>query len=248
MPPELTGPESIRLARSNWRRSQIIEAALRLLETTGFHQMSVNELAKEAGISVGTIYQYVKNKGDILQLVIEDILDAYAEQVPAAMAGIDDPVERLSAGFIAYCRVVDGRRAVTTLGYRESRSLDRDGLQRVMHLEEETTKLLVACLDEGVDSGALIEHDTDLTAWNLILLAHMWSLKHWHFAQGRSVDDYAWAQLALMLRAVINPDAERKYARLLELPGTSAVRPRSTATPRPHASLGPTTPEASRHV
>src|ERR1700728_474595 len=104
-PAELIGPEAIRAARSKWRRRQIVEAALPILETKGFHQMSVNDLADEAGVSVGTIYQYVKNKEDVLLLVIKDIFATYAEEAPSAMAGIEDPLLRLSAGYHAYCRV-----------------------------------------------------------------------------------------------------------------------------------------------
>lgn len=215
---EPTGPEAIRLARSKWRRDQIVGAALSLLETTGFQQMSVNDLAKQAGISVGTIYQYVHSKEDILLLVIQDILDTYAEAIPAAMEGVEDPMERLSAAFRACCTVVDTHRAGTSLGYRESHILDKQALAQVSDMEEKTTALLVSCLDDAVEAGALIAHDTDLTGWNLVLLAHMWSLKHWHVAKNRSVEYYAQAQLALALRALTTPEARRKYGELLELP------------------------------
>jgi TetR/AcrR family transcriptional regulator, cholesterol catabolism regulator len=223
-PAELSGPEAIRAARSNWRRRQIVDAAMPILEGKGFHQMSVNDLAGEAGVSVGTIYQYVKNKEDVLLLVIKDILDTYAVEVPAAMAGIDDPLERLSVGYRAYCGVVDGRRAATLVGYGESRTLDKEGLELVKRLENETTALIVSCLDEGVRAGLLAEHDTELSGWNLVMLAHMWSLKHWHMSVSRSLDEYARDQLAMTLRAVVLPEMQGRYAALLHLPA-----PRSAA-------------------
>lgn len=205
------GPEAIKAARGEWRRSQIVDAATRLLGSQGFHQMSVSELAREAGISVGTIYQYVKNKEDILLLVMRDILEAYRDNVPRAMEGFDDPLDRLSSGFTAYCRVVDNRRAGTVLAYRESSTLGKTALREMKQLEEETTGLLVACLKECVEAEILYEHDSDTLGWDLTLLAHMWSLKHWHFGSRMSIDEYARLQFAVVVSPIIREELATRY-------------------------------------
>lgn len=218
-----TGPEAIREARASWRRGQIVEAAIRLMEEQGFHQMSVSSLAKEAGISVGTIYQYLESKEDILLLILEDVLRAYAREVPEAMAGLGDPLERLASGFLAYCGVVDSHQATTLLAYRESRSLTRAGLQVVIALEEETTGLLVAELDAAVAAGSLYPHDTGLVGWNLMILAHMWALKHWRFGAYQDVAAYGRSQLALVLGGLISGGCRERYGDLLVLPGATGV-------------------------
>jgi AcrR family transcriptional regulator len=48
------------------RREQILEAAIRLFVDKGFENSSVDEIAKEAGLSKGTIYWYFKSKFEIL--------------------------------------------------------------------------------------------------------------------------------------------------------------------------------------
>jgi AcrR family transcriptional regulator len=48
------------------RREQILEAATRLFVDKGFENSSVDEIAKEAGLSKGTIYWYFKSKFEIL--------------------------------------------------------------------------------------------------------------------------------------------------------------------------------------
>src|SRR4051794_83452 len=169
------GPEAIREARAQWRRGQIIDAAAQLMEEHGFHEMSVNALAKAAGLSVGTIYQYVEDKTDILLLVIVDILEAYRQDVPPAMEGHDDPLERLAAAFDAYCRVVGSRRSATVLAYRESKTLSPEGRKTIMGLEIETTGFLLGCLDDAVEAGLLLPCDTTLIAHNLTVLAHAWA-------------------------------------------------------------------------
>lgn len=227
--PAGTGPDAIRAARASWRRQQIVDAAVHLMEQRGFHDMSVSALAREAGISVGTVYQYLDTKEQILLLIIEDVLESYARDVPKAMVELDDPLERLAAGFLAYCSVVDTHRAAAVLAYRESGSLDHAGLQRVIGLEVETTGLLVAELDAACAAGILRPHETELAGWDLTMLAHMWALKRRHLTGHADVAAYGRAQLALLLGGLV-VDRER-YGPLLDPASpSSGRRPTGKAT------------------
>lgn len=233
------GPEAVRAARASWRRQQIVEAATRLMEEQGFHEMSVSSLAREAGISVGTVYQYLDNKESILLLILEDVLETYAQEVPEAMAGLGDPLERLAAGFLTYCGIVDSHRAAAVLAYRESGSLGRAGLQRVIALEVGTTGLLVAELDAACAAGILRPHDTGLVGWNLIMLAHMWALKHRHLGAYTDVAAYGRAQLAVLLGGLVVDQDRKRYAHLLGTPASRGRTPAVAAAPVGDATGGP---------
>lgn len=217
---ETDGPEAIKAVRTTWRLSQIAAAATRLLRTQGFHQMSVNALAKEAGISVGTIYQYVTTKEDILLLVLVDIFESYRREVGEAMEGVDDPVHRLAAGFHAYCGVVDSHRSATVLAYQESRTLAKAGREDVKQQELETNDLFKRCIDEAIEQGLIAEVDSSLLSFDLAVLAHTWALKSWHFHDRMSVEEFASTQLALVLGAVLLPGMAERYQSLL-LPSVS---------------------------
>lgn len=208
------GPEVVREARAQWRRSQIVEAATELMEEHGFHGMSVNALAQRAGLSVGTIYQYVEDKTDILLLVILDILEAYRRDVPGAMEGHDDPIRRLAAGFEAYCRIIDSRRYATVLTYRESKTLPVEGRKTIMALEVETTGLLKQCVDEAMAASLVVPCDTELVAHNLTVLAHAWALKHWRLRKHLTLEEYIARQIALTIKAIVAPGYARRYAAL----------------------------------
>lgn len=182
-----------------WRRSQIISAAVRILENESFDQMSMSELAEEAKISVGTIYQYVKSKEDVLVMVIVDILEAYREAMTPILESEPDPVARLRQAFRAYSEVVESRRSAVVLGYGASRALSADGRKRVKELEEETTGMLADCVRYGVDAGSFTAASPDLVAWDLAVLAHTWALKYWHMAPLQTFDDYVEAQLGAVL-------------------------------------------------
>ncbi|WP_040791759.1 TetR/AcrR family transcriptional regulator [Nocardia paucivorans] len=221
---ELLDPhDAARRARAAQRSRQLLTAAARLMEREGSEAVSMQALAAEAGVSVGLIYRYFGSKDEVLYAVILDVLDAFAAAVPAAVAAAgDDPVRRLAAAFTAYCHVINEHRHAAVLTYRESKSLDEAGRERIKQLEIETSQPLRQAVRDGVDAGLLTTSDPDLVAYNLLLLAHAWALKHWYFQRTMSLDSYIDAQLALALRAVIVPDHIDRYTDLLTAPGNHA--------------------------
>jgi AcrR family transcriptional regulator len=56
------------------RREQILEAATRVFADKGFSRATTREVAREAGISEGTIYNYFKDK-EALLMAIMDVLN-----------------------------------------------------------------------------------------------------------------------------------------------------------------------------
>jgi AcrR family transcriptional regulator len=56
------------------RREQILEAALAVFSRRGFGQATVADVAQEAGTSVGTIYNYYRDKHDLLISLIANNL------------------------------------------------------------------------------------------------------------------------------------------------------------------------------
>ncbi|HSM89373.1 MAG TPA: helix-turn-helix domain-containing protein, partial [Desulfobacterales bacterium] len=55
------------------RRRQIADAAVRLFIERGFHKTTTRQIARAAGISIGSLYEYFNCKEDILYLVCDFI-------------------------------------------------------------------------------------------------------------------------------------------------------------------------------
>ena len=53
------------------RREQIVEAATRVFAQKGFRRATTREVAREAGISEGTIYNYFEDKDALLMAILE---------------------------------------------------------------------------------------------------------------------------------------------------------------------------------
>src|SRR5260370_4699146 len=77
------------------RRAQIVEAATRLVARKGFAKTVVRDIAEEANISVGLVYEYVRSKEDILFLIYEHWSRVWGEGLEKAIARGKDPLEQL---------------------------------------------------------------------------------------------------------------------------------------------------------
>ena len=96
----------LRAKRSEMMVSELEEVALRLFDQRGFADVTVEEIASEARISVRTFYRYFAAKEDVLQLRI----DRRSEVLREALAGrpVDEPPLRsLRLALVEEFSVVD---------------------------------------------------------------------------------------------------------------------------------------------
>src|SRR3989337_3574158 len=67
------------------RHEQIFRAASRVFISRGYHAATVREIAAEAGLSLGSLYSYIRTKEDILYLVFERLTTALRENIRPAL-------------------------------------------------------------------------------------------------------------------------------------------------------------------
>ena len=84
----------------NARKSQILDAAAKVFAEKGFHQTTIRDIAREAEIADGTIYNYFENKTGLLLGIFERMKNsALQEEVPQVLEAADFPT------FIRQCLV-----------------------------------------------------------------------------------------------------------------------------------------------
>ena len=77
------------------RRRQIFEAATKVIGSNGFHNATINEIAREAGIGKGTIYEYIRKKEDLFMLIAEEGVATLMATVGEVASQTDSPRETL---------------------------------------------------------------------------------------------------------------------------------------------------------
>lgn len=172
------------------RRAQLIAAATQCFGTNGYHRTTIKEIADVAGFSPGLVYTYVKEKEDVLFLVIVSILESYAREVPRTLQRVTDPLERFRAAVDAYCHAAGRHVDAIALSYRETKSLSPDRQKVLMNLELNSNRMISDCLMACVEAGYFRSVNLDLMTYRIVLLAHGWALKHWHFKRTTTLEEY----------------------------------------------------------
>lgn len=88
MPPKISEPTNVE--QRAWRRNQLLEVALGLALETGSYEISMTELARRAGLSRTSVYDYFSSSSEVIAQVLLHELDRYQEVLQIA---IDQHVE-----------------------------------------------------------------------------------------------------------------------------------------------------------
>jgi AcrR family transcriptional regulator len=196
------------------RREQIVKAATKLFSEQGYYLTTIQDIAREAGISVGLIYQYFKDKDDVLFLTLKLVLETYENVIPAALEGAEHPLERLCLAIGAYCRVVDRMRDATVLTYRSTKSLRADRRSFIKRGETRTNRLLEGCLRACIVAGHLRPINDSLLVYQYVLYSHAWALKQWALRGRYSLDDYIEEGIKLLVEPFLTEKGRAAMVRL----------------------------------
>jgi len=187
------------------RRRQIVEAAAKLFIAQGFHKTTTRQIARAAGFSIGSLYEYVASKEDVLYLVCEfihlEVERGVAEAMQRTTVGKEVLAEVIREYFLVCHRMSD----LILLIYQETRSLPTVWRKRVLENELRITGVLVevlAGLSDGSDLPSMNSEKLELVAHNITVLGHMWTFRRWYLARHYSIEDYIRVQTDFIIGMV----------------------------------------------
>ena len=79
--------------RSIEKKKRLIQAGFRLFCEKGYFNTNTIEIAKEAGVSTGTVYSYFKDKKDIFLASFEDFLNTHYQPLVKELADTPQPID-----------------------------------------------------------------------------------------------------------------------------------------------------------
>lgn len=162
----LTPRKRPRQARAAATLDAIFEATIQVLVSDGPHRLTTTRVAKRAGVSVGTLYQYLPHKQALFYALNERYLDALADRVESAcQAQHGAPIEQMVRALVTtYWVAKTERPEVTRALYRSVAELDNESLIEAFghRVDAATAAMLISAPDA---------HFADLSTVNLTLLA-----------------------------------------------------------------------------
>ena len=202
------------------RRAAILDSALAVFAERGYHPSSIDDIAREGGVSKALIYEHFVSKQDLYAELLEqhagELFARLAEAISeAGTAGS----ARLAVGLDAFYGFVEDHRVAWRMLFREA--TDPEAAIVLERVVTQVTAVVAGLIAEdpgsrkGVDDEASREHGIQVVAQMLVgavqSLANWWA-DHQDLSRQRIVEmtmDFAWLGLQRLSRGERWPAAAR---------------------------------------
>lgn len=168
------------------RRRQIILAAIKLFSKNGYHKTTLKELAEEAGLSHGNVYDYVGTKEDIFFLIHDFVAGSIIEILNRSIENVQDPINKLRRMVRGEFEVIDQWADAVLLIYQESHILKGDFLRALLEKERAHLAKFEVVINECIEQGKIRDCNVRLTANLIKSMIDSFTLKRWDIGRHSS--------------------------------------------------------------
>jgi len=185
------------------KQNEIFHASLKLFARFGYQKTTMDDVASEVGMSKGNIYFYVSSKRDLYEKTVSRALRQWRETVAAAVARVDDVVEKFSVmARLSFEYLVDHEdlRAVLikdpsifTLTPREDRFYD---------INLGAIQLIKSIIAQGIAENRFLHVDVDHTSELFFSIYIMFLIKRYVKSEGISAARMYDEAMTIVLRGL----------------------------------------------
>lgn len=202
--------ENVRRARTELYRGLILEAAERIFAEAGFEDAKMQEIAAEAGLSLGTLYSVFPGKADLYRAVHESRLGELLDCARVAAPRNASPLEQLLDGMAAYVEYLTAHPDFLRMHLCHGTAW---GLSPTQHSGEQVSawqeglELQAQAFRRGIDEGIFYGEGPDLMS-RMLTAMHQVQLSNW-IEHGMNEDPAALIERmqAQLRRTFVRPDA-----------------------------------------
>ncbi|WP_372572332.1 TetR/AcrR family transcriptional regulator [Ruegeria jejuensis] len=170
----------------------IIEAALKLSNGKGFQAMSLRDLSKEAGMSMGGLYAYFDSKTTLLNMILTQVTTSVGDVLNNPPAEVtDDPIAHLDWLIEAHIRLTEEMLAWFAFSFMEAKSFPPKERKIAINSEIMTEEIFADVIFRAQEQGLLREDVSPLLPSLIKPLLQDWYVKRAKYRKrGVSVSEY----------------------------------------------------------
>lgn len=189
--------------------ANIFHTALTLSNEKGFQSMSLRDLSRASGLSMGALYSYFTSKEELLEMIQNQgrrlTWKVLARQIDLAAA----PDQVLADAIRAHLYLTEIMQKWFYFAYMETKNLDKNQRKKAMESELATEQVFVDILETGRRQNFFHVSDPVLAASAIKALLQDWYVKRWKYARRKiSVDAYADFVIAFVKSAILSPHSK----------------------------------------
>lgn len=192
----------------------MIQGAITLFKEKGFHRTTTREIAKESGFSIGTLYEYIRTKEDVLYLVCDSIYENVRERLEEKIDLSHPSIENFINVVRSYFRLMDDMQEEVLILYQEAKSLTQETREKVLQKERDMVAMLEKVIINSFPND-ISRRDADLLANNIFIQGQMWGFRRWMLQRQFTLEDYINRQIQFLLRGIALFDSNEEMNALL---------------------------------
>jgi TetR/AcrR family fatty acid metabolism transcriptional regulator len=150
-----TEGEAISTKAKNDKYHRILEAAVTVFAQSGFHESTISQIARAAGVADGTIYLYFKNKDDILvhffNYKTRQVFACFREEVDQAQTAVD----KLRNLIRRHLDEFQKDRFMAVLYQAETHRINRLAEDQIHEMHKMYLDLIAEIVEQGQVEGAI---------------------------------------------------------------------------------------------
>lgn len=130
----MTQPRVPKQKRSTQMKERVAQAALELFSESGYYNVTTNDIARRAGVSIGTLYSYYEDKRDIYRDLVDKLYrNVLDRMVPEEVTPDNSPFDLIrkyvTIVLESHAYMTDFQKQITALSYQdeEFRRLEEAG-------------------------------------------------------------------------------------------------------------------------
>jgi len=197
--------------------------AVELFFRHGYEATSLREVAAAVGIQVGSLYNHIPSKEQLLYEIMSGVIEDLLAEVDANTEGLTDPIERLRAMVSTHVLFHAERSCEVFVGNSELRSLSPEHREAVVALRDQYEHRVTEVLASGAKSGSFDVPDIKLLSYAIVSIGTQ--VSSWYQAEGRyKLHEISDIYADFILRGLIKSADDRAR------PLSHSVRPAKPAT------------------
>lgn len=167
------------------RKQTILKAAIRVFARRGFTRARTADIAREAGVAEGTIYNYFKSKDDLILTIFEHTWQGLIDRLRQTLTTVPNPIEKLVIILTAVFELFERDPELAEVFLVELRQSGKCFSTQPMSVILDFLDLLEETLKEGIAEGT-IRRDLNTTVARGVLFGSVenillgWLLRKTH--------------------------------------------------------------------
>ncbi|MFI4939214.1 MAG: TetR/AcrR family transcriptional regulator [Burkholderiales bacterium] len=167
---------------------KIFTTTFRLANEVGFREMTLRDLCRETGLSMGGLYGYIQSKDQLAEM-IEDVIRHVGQALPTWVSHLALPLDRLEGMLRTHIYCSEILQPWFYFVYMESRVLQAEQRKTAKSAELHFQAQIADSIEE---TGLLPSEEAHLLAAHCLALVQDWHVKRWKYQAAKiSVDAFA---------------------------------------------------------